>query len=140
MTTVLKNIAKKEKFHLTSEVATKIIEESNGNLRKAILVFEALKMQSYVLRLPFPHGFSQLCVLTSCFFRPLSRLRPTLDSDSLETAKPDWETFCIKVADSILAQQDPERLLEVRGRLYELMSHCIPPVLILKVRLVSSRA
>lgn len=62
--------------------------------------------------------------------------RPTLDSDSLDTAKPDWETFCIKVADSILAQQDPERLLEVRGRLYELMSHCIPPVLILKVRRV----
>ena len=48
MTTVLKNIAKKEKFHLPSEVAAKIIEESNGNLRKAILVFEALKMQSCV--------------------------------------------------------------------------------------------
>ncbi|KAL7413247.1 P-loop containing nucleoside triphosphate hydrolase protein [Mrakia frigida] len=103
MNTVLKSIAKKERFHLPAEVSEMIVSESNGNLRKALLVFEALKMQS-----------------------------PDLNSDALETAKPDWETFCYKVADSILAQQDPERLLEVRGRLYELMSHCIPPVVILK--------
>jgi DNA polymerase III delta prime subunit len=46
ITKVLSHIAKKEKFHLPSEVATRIADESGGNLRKAILVFEALKMQS----------------------------------------------------------------------------------------------
>jgi hypothetical protein len=46
MATVLKHVAKKERFHLPSEVSEKIIAESNGNLRKALLVFEALKMQS----------------------------------------------------------------------------------------------
>lgn len=45
MTTVLKHVAKKEKFHLPEEVATQIYQESNGNLRKAILVLEALRMQ-----------------------------------------------------------------------------------------------
>lgn len=46
MTTVLKSIAKKERFHLLAEVSEMIVSESNGNLRKALLVFEALKMQS----------------------------------------------------------------------------------------------
>lgn len=53
MHTVLAYIAKKRKFDLPPEVAQEIIEDSGGNLRKAILVFEALKMQSFVsLSLP----------------------------------------------------------------------------------------
>ncbi len=40
------HVAKKEKFHLPSEAAQEIIQDSNGNLRKALLVLEALKMQS----------------------------------------------------------------------------------------------
>jgi DNA polymerase III delta prime subunit len=46
---VLAHIAKKKKFDLPPEVAQEIIDDSGGNLRKAILVFEALKMQSFVL-------------------------------------------------------------------------------------------
>jgi replication factor C subunit 3/5 len=45
---VLAHIAKKKKFDLPPEVAQEIIDDSGGNLRKAILVFEALKMQSFV--------------------------------------------------------------------------------------------
>lgn len=48
MSSVLTRIAKKEKFTLPPLVAEKISRESDGNLRKAILVFEALKMQSCV--------------------------------------------------------------------------------------------
>lgn len=44
----LMHVAKKEKFHLPSEAAQDIIQDSNGNLRKALLVLEALKMQSSV--------------------------------------------------------------------------------------------
>jgi replication factor C subunit 3/5 len=45
MSTVLKHVAKKEKFHLPDEVSSQIYVESNGNLRKAILILEALRMQ-----------------------------------------------------------------------------------------------
>jgi len=51
----------------------------------------------------------------------------------LKIAKPDWEGYCEKVADLIVAEQSPARVLEVRTKLYELLSHCIPPTVILKV-------
>ena len=51
----------------------------------------------------------------------------------LRIAKPDWESYCEKVADLIVAEQSPARVLEVRAKLYELLSHCIPPTVILKV-------
>ena len=100
---ILRHVAKKEHFHLPDPASTAIIESSNGNLRKALLVFEALRMQ-----------------------------RPDLTGD-LDIAKPDWETYCVKIADQILGEQSAQRLLDVRGRLYELLSHCIPPVVVMKV-------
>jgi replication factor C subunit 3/5 len=102
MSRVLLHVAKKEKFHLPDEASQNIINTSNGNLRKALLVFEAMKMQ-----------------------------RPDLIGD-IEVAKPDWETYCTKVADLILQEQTAQRLLEVRGKIYELLSHCIPPQVVLK--------
>ena len=45
--TVLKHVASKQPFRsIDDDVAIEIAQDSNGNLRKAILVFEALKMQS----------------------------------------------------------------------------------------------
>jgi replication factor C subunit 3/5 len=46
MTSVLHHVAKKEKFHLPDNVAAQIYADSGGNLRKAVLVLEALRMQS----------------------------------------------------------------------------------------------
>ncbi|KAL7424117.1 Replication factor C (RF-C) subunit [Cryptotrichosporon argae] len=102
MTSVLSHVAKKERFSLPSAASDAIVASSAGNLRKALLVLEAMRMQ-----------------------------RPDLTGD-IEVAKPDWETYCAKVADSILGEQTPARLLEVRGKLYELLSHCIPPAVVLK--------
>lgn len=48
-------------------------------------------------------------------------------------AKPDWESYCYKVADMILQEQTPQRVMDVRAKLYELLSHCIPPTIIMKV-------
>jgi DNA polymerase III delta prime subunit len=48
MQTVLEHVAKKLKFDLPEEASQQIAEDSGGNMRKALLVFEALKMQSYV--------------------------------------------------------------------------------------------
>jgi replication factor C subunit 3/5 len=44
---VMAHVAKKERFDLPPEAAKEIAQDANGNLRKALLVLEALKMQSY---------------------------------------------------------------------------------------------
>ena len=61
-------------------------------------------------------------------------IRKDLNSSSLTIPKPDWESYCHKVADLIMSEQTPAKVLEVRGKFYELLSHCIPPTIILKVR------
>ena len=48
-------------------------------------------------------------------------------------AEPDWELFLRETATMIAQQQSPKRLLEVRARLYELLTHCIPADVIMKV-------
>lgn len=103
MSRVLHHVAKKERFSLPDTAAQSIISSSEGNLRKALLVFEAMKMQ-----------------------------KPDL-SGSIDVAKPDWETYIATVAAAIMKEQSAQRLLEVRGKIYELLSHCIPPGVVLKV-------
>ncbi|EJD06959.1 P-loop containing nucleoside triphosphate hydrolase protein [Fomitiporia mediterranea MF3/22] len=100
--TCLRYVAKREKFDLPPDAACEIAEDAGGNLRKAVLVLEALKMQS-----------------------------PDL-SGPLTIAKPDWETYCHKVADLIVQEQTPARVMEVRAKFYELLSHCIPATVVLK--------
>ncbi|KAF8339535.1 P-loop containing nucleoside triphosphate hydrolase protein [Cantharellus anzutake] len=102
MTAVLEFVAKKEGFALPDEACSAIINDAAGNMRKALLVLEALKMQSTGL------------------------------TSNIAIAKPDWEAYCIKVAEMIVKQQTPEQVMAVRGKLYELLSHCIPPTLVLK--------
>lgn len=53
MNTVMQFVAKRAGFDLPPDAADKIIEDSGGNLRKAILVLEALKMQSYEFQFHF---------------------------------------------------------------------------------------
>jgi replication factor C subunit 3/5 len=103
MAVVLNHVAKKERFSLPNPALTSITQTSSGNLRKALLMLEAMKMQ-----------------------------KPDM-SGEIEVAKPDWETYCAKVGDLILGEQSAQRLLEVRGKVYELLSHCIPPTVVLKV-------
>lgn len=123
--TCLQFVAKKEKFDLPPDAAQEIAQDCLGNLRKALLVLEALKMQS--------------CVQGSLSSTPLLNLMhrsPDL-SGSLSIAKPDWETYCHKVADLIVQEQTPARIMEVRAKFYELLSHCIPATTILKVHRVA---
>jgi replication factor C subunit 3/5 len=48
MLTVLHHVAKRAGAgSLPEDVGDEIIKDANGNLRKAILVFEAMKMQTY---------------------------------------------------------------------------------------------
>jgi replication factor C subunit 3/5 len=44
----------------------------------------------------------------------------------------DWEKAIAKVAALIIAEQTPARLLQVRGHLYDIITKCIQPSVILK--------
>ena len=55
-------------------------------------------------------------------------------SENQEIPVPDWEVFLRETANAIVQEQTPQRLMQVRGQLYELLTHCIPPDIIMKVR------
>ncbi|KAK3873446.1 hypothetical protein Pcinc_021548 [Petrolisthes cinctipes] len=99
---ILQCVCKKEGLSLPSELATRIAEKSNRNLRRAILMCEACKVHQY----PF--------------------------SPNQEIITPDWEVFLQDTASKVVEEQSPKRLLEVRERIYELLTHCIPPEVIFK--------
>lgn len=46
--------------------------------------------------------------------------------------QPDWEKYLKETALLIVHEQTPERLLQVRENIYELLCHCIPTDLIFK--------
>nr|XP_016513980.1 PREDICTED: replication factor C subunit 3 [Nicotiana tabacum]XP_016513981.1 PREDICTED: replication factor C subunit 3 [Nicotiana tabacum]XP_016513982.1 PREDICTED: replication factor C subunit 3 [Nicotiana tabacum]XP_016513983.1 PREDICTED: replication factor C subunit 3 [Nicotiana tabacum] len=99
---VLDFIAKKEGLQLPQGFATRIAEKSNRNLRRAVLTFETCRVQQY----PFTNN----------------QAIPPMD----------WEQYLSEIASDIMKEQSPKRLFEVRGKLYELLTNCIPPEIILK--------
>ncbi|VFQ61620.1 unnamed protein product [Cuscuta campestris] len=103
---VLEFIAKKEGLQLPSGFAVRVAEKSRRSLRRAILLFETCRVQQY----PFTNN----------------QAIPPMD----------WEEYVAEVASDIMKEQSPKRLFQVRGKLYELISNCIPPDVILK-RLLS---
>ena len=54
-------------------------------------------------------------------------------TDKTPIPQPDWEALIAQIADDIMAEHTPARILLVRAKLYDLLSHCIPPTTILKV-------
>jgi len=102
MVSVLQGVAKKEGCQLPSALARKIAEKSGRNLRRAILMTEASKVRQY----------------------------PFVADQQVEDL--DWERYLKETANQIVQEQSPRRLLEVRNRLYELITHCIPPEVIFK--------
>lgn len=99
---VLEFIAKKEGLQFPQGFAARIAEKSNRNLRRAVLTFEACRVQQY----PFTNN----------------QAIPPMD----------WEQYVSEIASDIMKEQSPKRLFEVRGKLYELLTNCIPPEIILK--------
>lgn len=94
---VLTAVAKREGCgSLPSELARRIAEQSGRNLRRALLTLEACKVAQY----PFQ----------------ADQKIPDLD----------WEEYLKATARLIVEEQTPGWLLEVRSRLYELLTHCIP--------------
>ncbi|XP_052280191.1 replication factor C subunit 3-like [Dreissena polymorpha] len=84
------------------ELARRIADKSNRNLCRALLLCETCRVQQY----PF--------------------------SGDQTVSEPDWEVYLRETAHMIVQQQSPKRLFEVRGRLYELLTHCILADVIMK--------
>lgn len=83
----------------------KLARESDRNLRKALLMLEAAKVQSA--------GNSAI---------PENQLLPTAD----------WEVYIKQLATDITKEQSPQTLMIARDKLYELLVNCIPASIILK--------
>jgi replication factor C subunit 3/5 len=101
---ILLSIGKKEGFNVPPELAAHIADMAKGNLRRGILTLEALKVK---------HQQQPLTATT-------------------KVGLPDWEEFIVSLAKEIVEEQSPKRLQQVRVKLYELITHCIPPELIIK--------
>lgn len=99
---VLQQTCRMEGLSLPPELARRVAEVSQRNMRKALLLCEACRVQQY--------PFSPDQTVPEC----------------------DWETFLKQTAHLVVEQQTPQRLLDVRSRLYELLTHCIPPEIIMK--------
>jgi hypothetical protein len=53
-----------------------------------------------------------------------------------KVAAHDWEIYLKDTAKMIVLEQSPQKLLQIRSRLYELMIHGIPSEVIFKVRFI----
>ena len=96
------DVAQKEKLAMPPELAARLALHSERNMRRCLLSMEACRVQQYPFKADQP---VQLC---------------------------DWEAYVTQIANEILQEQTPKRLLQVRGRFYELIVNCIPPELIIK--------
>lgn len=99
---VLRDAGKKERWPDSEGLNQRIAKESGRNLRKALLMYEAVHAQNEKV------------------------------TDKTVIPPPDWEALISQIADDIMAERSPARILEVRAKLYDLLSHCIPPTTILK--------
>eukprot|EP00301_Raphidiophrys_heterophryoidea_P018192 c3190_g1_i1.p1 GENE.c3190_g1_i1~~c3190_g1_i1.p1 ORF type:complete len:367 (+),score=78.20 c3190_g1_i1:42-1103(+) len=99
---VLEDVCRRERLLPNLVLNQKIADSCSRNLRRAILTLEACKANRY----PF--------------------------EDDQAIQKTDWELFTAQIASEILLEQSPKRLMSIRGKLYELLSNCIPPEIILQ--------
>uniref|UniRef100_A0A183B1V7 Replication factor C subunit 3 n=1 Tax=Echinostoma caproni TaxID=27848 RepID=A0A183B1V7_9TREM len=103
ISTILRNTARREGLSMPVELASRIATASERNLRRALLLAEVAKWQ---------HS-------------------PMLPDQPVQL--PDWQVFLAETASAILSEQSPRKIMEVRNRLYELLCHCIPADVIMRV-------
>lgn len=101
---VLAKVGKMEKYKSSEGLERRIAKESGRNLRRALLMFEAVHAQNEQV------------------------------NENTPIPPPDWEALIAQIADEIIAEHTPARILQVRAKLYDLLTHCIPATTILKVR------
>ncbi|KAF1993352.1 P-loop containing nucleoside triphosphate hydrolase protein [Amniculicola lignicola CBS 123094] len=100
--TVLTKVGLKEGWKDLEGLNKRIAKDSGRNLRKALLMYEAVHAQNETL------------------------------SETTHIPPPDWEALIAQIAEQIVQERSPARLLQVRAQLYDLLSHCIDPTTIIK--------
>ncbi|KAI7931510.1 replication factor C subunit 3 [Pyricularia oryzae] len=100
--TVLAASAKKEGWTVSTQLHERIAKESGRNLRRALLMLETVHAQNEKVE------------------------------DNTPIPPPDWEALIGQIAKEIMEEHTPARILQVRAKLYDLLTHCIPPTTILK--------
>lgn len=100
---ILQTVCKKESLTLPAQLAEKIAVKSGRNLRRALLICEACKVEKY----PF--------------------------APNQEIKEPDWERFIRETAKLILREQSLDQIQRIREKFYELIIHGIPSEIVMKV-------
>jgi replication factor C subunit 3/5 len=118
--TVLAQVGKKEGYTRCEGLEKRIAQESYRNLRRALLMFEAVHAQKFVKPL-------------ISLLLPILTLLSDQVTEKTTIPPPDWEALISQIADEILAERSAARILQVRAKLYDLLTHCIPASTILKV-------
>ena len=117
---VLQKVGEKERFKDVDALNQRIAKESGRNLRRALLMYEAVHAQKYILDSQRT-GSSALIILCSEIVTERTIVPP-----------PDWEALIEQIARDVVAEHTPARILQVRAKLYDLLTHCIPATTILK--------
>ncbi|VDN07900.1 unnamed protein product [Thelazia callipaeda] len=96
----IRHVCKQENLNVPDNIVAAVVQKANGNMRRALLMIEAAKVQNY----PF--------------------------KNDQEIPDPEWEVYVAGTAKMMMEQQSPESLVKVRNRFYECIGHCIPPNII----------
>ncbi|KAF3355416.1 hypothetical protein VdG1_04101, partial [Verticillium dahliae VDG1] len=99
---VLVESAEREGWPVAKGLHMRIAQESGRNLRRALLMYEAVHAQNEKV------------------------------TDATRIPPPDWEALIGQIAKEIMEEHTPARILQVRAKLYDLLTHCIPATTILK--------
>jgi replication factor C subunit 3/5 len=99
---ILLAIARKENLTLPPSLAAAIATQSERNLRRAVLMFEATRVKQY------PFAVDQ------------------------QPEHPAWEDYVSQIAREMTEEQSPRRLAQIRQRLYDLLVRSIPADVIFK--------
>ncbi|XP_017012784.2 replication factor C subunit 3 [Drosophila takahashii] len=99
---ILQSTCKREGLALPVELAKRVVDKSERNLRRALLMLEAAK----VAKAPF--------------------------TANQEIPDLDWQVFLRETAAQIIGEQTPSKLEKIRERLYELLTQGVPPNLIFR--------
>jgi replication factor C subunit 3/5 len=99
---VLSQVATAEGFVLPDGLATRLVDNSDRNLRRVLLSLESCRVAQPVL------------------------------TPEQQIALPNWECYIQEIARDIMTEQSAKRLYLVRGKLYELLVNCIPPEIVIR--------
>ncbi|GAM84615.1 hypothetical protein ANO11243_026110 [Dothideomycetidae sp. 11243] len=99
---VLRRVGDKEKYIACKPLEQRIAKESGRNLRRALLMYEAVHAQNESVneKTPIP--------------------------------PPDWEALIAEIANDMITEHTPQQILHIRAKLYDLLTHCIPATTVLK--------